>query len=84
MNEVANQYNKPIIIGSSRVNNIKCYKYYNYGDDLVTIAHNIFKLLRESDKANGEIILIESVESNGLGLAIMNRLIRTCEYNYIK
>ena len=76
-----NKYHKPIIIGS---NEIDCYKFFNYGNDLVSIAHNIFKLLREADKLDGEVILIEAVEANGLGLAIMNRLIRTCEYNYIK
>lgn len=74
-------YTKPIIIGS---NEIFCYKYFNYGDNLVLIAHNIFKLLREADKLDGEVILIEAVKPTGLGLAIMNRLIRTCEYNYIK
>ena len=81
MEEVKNKYQKPIIIGSYEV---ECYKYFNYGDNLVEIAHNIFKLLREADKLNGEVILIEAVNPNGLGLAIMNRLIRTCEYNYIK
>ena len=56
----------------------------NYGDDLVSIAHNIFKLLREADKFDADVILIEAVDTEGLGLAIMNRLIRTCEYNYIR
>ena len=84
MNEVASNYKNPIIIGSSELSNIKSLKYYNYGDDLVSIAHNIFKLLRDADKLNGEIILIEATDTIGLGLAIMNRLIRTCEYNYIK
>ena len=64
-------------------NEIDCYKFYNYGKTLVEVAHNLFKLLRLADKDNGEVILIEAVEPNGLGLAIMNRLIRTCEYNYI-
>ena len=77
-------YLKPIIIGNSDISNIQCFKYYNYGDDLVTIAHNIFKLLREADKMNGDVIIIESTSTEGLGLAIMNRLIRTCGYNYIK
>ena len=81
MIETAKKYHNPIIIGSRKID---CYKYFNYGDNLVMIAHNIFKLLREADKENGEVILIESVEPTGLGLAIMNRLIRTCEYNYIK
>ena len=84
MEETSKHYSKPIIIGSSKVSNINSYKFFNYGDDLVTIAHNIFKLLREADKLIGEVILIEATDTIGLGLAIMNRLIRTCEYNYIK
>ena len=84
MDNISKQYTKPIIIGSSKVSNINCYKFFNYGDDLVTIAHNIFKLLRDADKLNVEVILIEATDTLGLGLAIMNRLIRTCSYNYIK
>lgn len=79
--EISKKYKKSIIIGN---NEKDCYKFYDYGHDLITIAHNIFKLLREADKDNGDVIIIESVEYKGLGLAIMNRLIRTCEYNYIK
>ena len=79
--EESSKYSKAIVIGSSEID---CYKYLNYGNDLVSIAHNIFKLLREADKLDGEIILIEAIEAVGLGLAIMNRLIRTCEYHYIK
>ena len=77
------KYDKPIIIGSN-LKTIPCYHYFNYGDDLVSIAHNIFKLLRKADKLNGEVILIEATKTDGFGLAIMNRLIRTCEYQYIK
>ena len=82
--DTSRKYSKPIIIGSSDLSNIECFKYYNYGDNLVEIAHNIFRLLRESDKLNADVILIEATNTTGLGLAIMNRLIRTCEYNYIK
>ena len=81
MENESKKYHKAIVIGKSKVN---CYKFYNYGDNLVEIAHNLFKLLRLADKDNGEVILIEDVPTIGLGLAIMNRLIRTCEYNYIK
>ena len=79
--EVINSYPKAIILGNKKID---CYKFYNYGNDLVTIAHNIFKLLREADKDKADVIIIQSVNNDGLGLAIMNRLIRTCEYNYIK
>ena len=82
--ELSLKYHKCIIIGSDNVKNVHCYKFYHYGNDLVSIAHNIFRLLRDADKIDGEIILIEAVEPIGLGLAIMNRLIRTCEYNYVR
>lgn len=82
--EVAKKYSKVCLIGSSNLQNIKSFKYFNYGDDKISICHNIFKMLRMADKTGCEIILIEACDTNGLGLAIMNRLIRTCEYNYIK
>ncbi len=81
INEVKESFKKVIIIGNIKT---ECYKFYNYGDDLVKVAHNIFKLLREADKEKADVIIIQSVPKEGLGLAIMNRLIRTCEYNYIK
>jgi L-threonylcarbamoyladenylate synthase len=81
IDEVACKYTNPIIIGNKK---IRDYKLLNYGNNLVDIAHNIFKLLRKADKQNADVIIIQSVEMQGLGLAIMNRLIRTCEYNYIK
>lgn len=56
----------------------------SYGESLEEISHNIFKLLRSVDKKCVDLIIIEGVESSGLGLAIMNRLIRACSHNYIK
>ena len=73
-----------VIIGSSILKDIPCKKYLNYGDKLTEISHNIFKLLREADTYNPDLILIEGVGKDGLGLAIMNRLIRACSYNYIE
>ena len=73
-----------LIIGSSILSNIPCKKYLYYGDKLSEISHNIFKLLRLADTYKPEIILIEGVSKEGLGLAIMNRLIRACSYNYIE
>ena len=54
-----------------------------YGESLEEISHNIFKILRKVDKENKELIIIEGVKSEGLGLAIMNRLVRACSHNYI-
>lgn len=47
------------------------------------IAQKIYASLREADSKNADLIIIEGVESKGLGVAIMNRLIRTCEYDFI-
>lgn len=76
--------NKTIILGSSKLKNISCYKYVNYGDNLDSISHNLFSLLRYCDTLKGDLIIIEGVEKVGLGLAIMNRLIRTSSFNYIE
>lgn len=73
-----------VIIGSSTLKDIPCKKYLYYGDTLEEISHNIFKLLRQADTYNPDIILIEGVSKDGLGLAIMNRLIRASSYNYIE
>ena len=64
--------------------NIKLFEHATcYGESLEEIAHNIFKILRQIDKENKKLIVIEGVKSEGLGLAIMNRLIRACSNNYI-
>lgn len=49
--------------------------------DLDSFAKNIYSALRRADKLKPKIILIEGVKKQGLGYAIMNRLIRTCENN---
>ena len=54
-----------------------------YGESLEEISHNIFKILRKVDKENKKLVIIEGVKSKGLGLAIMNRLIRACSHNFI-
>ena len=58
--------------------------YFSMGESADEISRNIFALLRKVDLLGCDLILIQSVKSEGLGLAIMNRLIRTCEYNVIK
>ena len=55
----------------------------SYGETLDEISHNIFKILRKIDDENKELVIIEGVKSEGLGLAIMNRLIRACSHNYM-
>lgn len=51
-------------------------------DDLEEYARNIFSVLRKADKIKPSKIIIEGVKKEGLGYAIMNRLIRTCEHDF--
>lgn len=47
------------------------------------IAQKIYSSLREADLKKADLILVEGVEPKDLGIAITNRLIRTCEYDII-
>jgi L-threonylcarbamoyladenylate synthase len=52
--------------------------------NLATIAHSLFRLLREIDSEGVDVILSESVPPEDLGLAILNRLRKASGYNIIK
>ncbi len=53
-------------------------------DDLESFAKNIYSALRKADEIKPREILIEGVKKEGLGYAIMNRLIRTCDHNFFE
>ena len=74
--------NTIVICNSSNISKYKKAIPYGYTEE--EISHNIFKILREIDKKEATLVLIEGVKEEGLGLAIMNRLIRACSHNYIK
>ena len=62
------------------------HQFYVYGhiNHLDEVMHNIFTLLRQVDHVQADFIIIEGVKKEGLGIAIMNRLIRSVSYNYIE
>ena len=85
INKISKEYKNPLIV--CHTNNIEKYNKQNVidmGETLEEITKNIFKILRKVDLYNPDIVLIEGVQKEGLGLAIMNRLIRACEHNYIE
>ena len=86
--EYINQIIKPdmIVIGyKEHKNKIKTDNYFVHGsiNNYEEISHSIFSLLREADKLKPSLIIIEGVRNMGLGMAINNRLIRSCSHNYI-
>lgn len=48
-----------------------------------TIAANLFALLREFDDKGVEVILAETVDEHGVGLAIMNRMVKAAGYDIV-
>ncbi|MEM3356271.1 MAG: L-threonylcarbamoyladenylate synthase [Candidatus Bathyarchaeia archaeon] len=52
--------------------------------DLAAIAKNLFRLLREFDSENVEVVIAEGVPLEGLGLAVMNRLRKASGYRIVK
>ncbi len=51
--------------------------------DLETIAHSLFEVLRAFDDAKVDIVYTESFSNDGIGDAIMNRLIKAASHNII-
>lgn len=85
INEISNDYKNVVVLGTQ--GNMPKYISKNklsMGATLEDVAQNIFSLLRKADKCNADLVIIEGVTKQGLGLAIINRLIRACEYNYIE
>lgn len=75
---------KIIVLGLEK--NKEYYEKSNFeiiGKDLDEFSKNIFTKLRKIDEEEYDLILIESVDLKGIGLAIMNRIIRTCGYDII-
>ena len=87
INEITREYKKVTVVCSDEnkekynVNNVICYGKRSKVEE---ISKNIFTILRKVDSSNPDIVIIEGVEKNGVGLAIMNRLIRACSHEYIE
>lgn len=85
INEEIELEKKVLVLGrTSNLNKYNTENKLDMGDSLEDISKNIFTLLRKVDKYNVDLVIIEGVKREGLGLAIMNRLIRACEHNYIE
>lgn len=76
--------NAVVICKTSNMEKYNANYKLDMGETLEKISNNIFTLLRKADKYNAQIIAIEGVTKEGLGLAIMNRLLRACSHNYIE
>jgi len=86
VNRIIDKYNGNVLV-LAKNENLEKYDVENkmgMGDTLEEIAKNIFTLLRKVDSYDVELVVIEGVKSEGLGLAIMNRLIKACDGNFLQ
>ncbi len=86
INEILLEYKNACVIGFKEDRNlIKTKKYIDVGSkyNMEEVARNIFSALRKVDREKVSLALIEGVDKEGLGLSIMNRLVRACENKII-
>ena len=84
INKLISENDNLCVIGFSEDKKyINTEKYIDIGskNNLNEIATNIFSALRKVDDQNVALAIIEGVKKEGLGLSIMNRIIRACENN---
>ena len=54
------------------------------GPDAASMAARLFHALREADRMGAKVILCEAVEPEGVGLAVMNRLLRAAAFRVVE
>jgi L-threonylcarbamoyladenylate synthase len=87
---IAKNSDKSLVVICSNENasvylNYKNVKILSMGnaDNYNEASHNLFALLRKADSLKPNVVIIESVKKEGVGLALMNRMIRACGYNVV-
>ena len=84
INEIANTYNSPVIMCShENIDKFTGKQIIDMGSNLDEIAKNLFSNLRKADSFSSDIVIIEGIKNEGIGFAIMNRLMKACEENFI-
>lgn len=65
---------------------LPCATLYDFGKrgDLFDQAHRLFNILREADKENYDVIYAPLPDTEGIGLALYNRMLRAAAYKIIR
>ncbi len=76
---------RPLILALEE--SIPCYgkrRLESLGRDANEMAHAVFAALRDADHLHADVILSEGVETEGIGLAVMNRLGRAAAFHIVE
>ncbi len=57
---------------------------YGRQSDPLSLAHNLFSVLRKTDRLGIQKGYVHAPEKNGVGLAVYNRVIRSCAFRVVK
>lgn len=83
---IAKNYKNPLVLCFAE--NINNYNFqtlilgsYNHLDD---VAKNLFSNLKKAETCKPDILLVEGIKQESLGIAIMDRLINCCNEKDIK
>jgi len=60
------------------------YNCLAYGADSLQQAHNVFSALRQLDEMGAEKVFVRAPSTDGVGLAVYNRLIRSAGFEVIR
>jgi L-threonylcarbamoyladenylate synthase len=60
------------------------YRFIEYGADELQRAHNVFEMLRRLDELGAEKVYVRAPSTDGVGLAVYNRLIRAAGFEVIR
>ncbi len=77
MKSVLRNFNDPIVVcPKEHMEMYKGYKVLVLGslEKEYSIAHELFKILRETDKMEGEVVIVEGFPEKGILFSVMNRL----------
>lgn len=56
----------------------------DYGNDPGKAAHKLFAELRELDRQGYDLILIRTIDEDGFGFSVMNRMLKSAGYDVVK
>ena len=87
INEICKNYANPVIVccnENAAYYHSKSLITYGAKNKLEEISKNIFSSLKKADSYLSDIIVIEGVKNEGIGIAIMDRLKNVCNNNFIK
>lgn len=87
INDIIKEYTNPVIISSfENKDKYNCNNIVSISSktDLQEFSKNIFTTLHNLENTSYDAIIIEGIKPSGLGVAIFNRLIYTCNDTFLE